>query len=104
MTDFSSDLAAKLGQNGTAPVQQVPVEVREQSRKPQRLKVITTRGKDKDGKPFVMITAAPGFVIARVVFTDIDEKTKRCKPAVITERRRGRPHNSQRRENGGTET
>jgi hypothetical protein len=105
VTDFDSGLADKLGlqrAQNAAPVQ-VPVTVQEQSRKPKRLQVITTRGVDKKGKPFVMMVAAPGFVIARIVFTDIDEKTRRCRHAVITERRRGRPHNSQRRQNGATE-
>lgn len=119
MTDFAPDLARKLGQgpigapqrpdgtaprmprNGIAPPLQVPVEVREQSRKPKRLKVVTTRGRTKDGRPFVMMVAAPGFAIARVIMTDLDPVTKQCKVAVICERRRGRPANSQRGENGG---
>lgn len=111
MTDFGSDLANKLGQqpavqsrpNGAAKPLTVPVEVREQSRKPQRLKVVTTRGVGKNGKPFVIMTPAPGFVIARVIFTEMDATTRKAKCAVICESRRGRPHNSQRRENGATE-
>jgi hypothetical protein len=108
MTGFTPELATKPRQNGathknaTAPVQ-VPVEVREQSKKPKRLEVITTKGISKAGKPFVMMVPAPGFAIARVIFTDLDQKRRLARTIVIAEKRKGRPHNSQRRENGGTE-
>jgi hypothetical protein len=114
MPDMDPALAAKLGmQNGTrqrqarppaaaAPLQ-VPVEVREQSKKPKRLQVHTSRVKGRDGQPVVIMTAASGFAISRVIFSEIDDATKKCRVAVITERRRGRPANSQRRGNGATQ-
>jgi hypothetical protein len=109
MTDFNPALAAKLGQqsarrpNGTAPRKamangtkplQVPVEVTEQSRKPERAKVITTRGVSESGKRHVTMTPAPGFAIARVILYDIDPKTQRAKFKVVCRHQRGRPHQS----------
>ena len=82
---------------------QVPATVTEADRRPKRLKVVTTRSRDANGKPIVIMRPAPGYTIERVIMTDLDQSTKRCKPAVIVEKRRGRPHNSQRRENGASE-
>ncbi len=79
MTSFAPLLATKLGQNGA-----------------------TARGPIGTGKPYVMMVPAPGFVIARVIFTDLDAKSKRARTLVITEKRKGRPRNSQRVENGAT--
>jgi hypothetical protein len=75
----------------------VPLEIHEQSRKPVKAKTIITSGVSKrTGKPFFMIVAAPGYAIARVILTDLDRESKRTRVAIIAERRRGRPANSQR--------
>lgn len=96
---------AKLMAAGLAPVApepapepvQLPLEVHEQSSKPQKAKTIVTSGvSKKSGKPYFMIVAAPGYAIARVILTDLDRDSRRCRTAVIAERRRGRPANSQR--------
>jgi hypothetical protein len=124
MTDYVGELAAKSGArthpvgaeqrpDGTAPRQArpatapapltAPVEVRQQSAKPRRGEIVITRGTGEDGKPILIITPQPGFAIARLVCRDIDQATKRCRPVVVTERRKGRPANSQRRQNGAAE-
>lgn len=75
----------------------LPLEVHEASSKPERARTIVTVGTSKrTGKPYYMLTAAPGFAIARVILTDHDGDSGRCRTAVIAERRRGRPANSQR--------